>query len=99
MTSARRPAVAAQTEAALFCFGACVLAILALFSLFPATYHTETRILAQRNLVMPALGNPHRSVPIDSDTPTHSVSETILTRENLLALIADLDLPRRWDTE
>ena len=40
----------------------------------PRTYHTEVRILAQRNLVMPALGNPKRAVPIDSDTPTRAVS-------------------------
>jgi uncharacterized protein involved in exopolysaccharide biosynthesis len=70
-----------------------------LLRLSPRTYHTEARILAQRNLVMPALGNPKRAVPIDSDTPTRAVSETILTRDNLVALIKQIDLMDRWETE
>jgi uncharacterized protein involved in exopolysaccharide biosynthesis len=71
----------------------------ALIAILPRSYHTESRILAQRNLVMPALGNPRRAVPIDSDTPTRAVSETILTRDNLVALIKQLDLMDRWEGE
>jgi len=89
----RRP----RPAAAGFVLGAAAVA--GLVAMFPRTYHTETRILAQRNLVMPALGNPRRAVPIDSDTPTRAVSETILTRENLLALISDLKLQERWQAE
>jgi hypothetical protein len=70
-----------------------------LLRLVPRTYHTEVRILAQRNLVMPALGNPRRAVPIDSDTPTRAVSETILTRDNLVALIKQTGLMDRWESE
>jgi len=68
-------------------------------AIMPRSFHTESRILAQRNLVMPALGNPRRAVPIDSDTPTRAVSETIFTRDNLVALIKQLDLMDRWDSE
>src|SRR6185437_809628 len=35
----------------------------AIFVLYPRTYSTEVKILAQRNLVLPALGNPNRTVP------------------------------------
>jgi uncharacterized protein involved in exopolysaccharide biosynthesis len=70
-----------------------------LLRVLPKTYHTESRILAQRNLVMPALGNPKRAVPIDSDTPTRAVSETILTRDNLVALIKQADLMDRWENQ
>ncbi len=77
----------------------CVGGTAGLLHVLPKTYHTEARILAQRNLVMPALGNPRRAVPIDSDTPTRAVSETILTRDNLVALIKQADLMDRWETQ
>jgi uncharacterized protein involved in exopolysaccharide biosynthesis len=85
--------------AALLLFVLCLGGAFGLSRLAPRTYHTEARILAQRNLVMPALGNPRRAVPIDSDTPTRAVSETILTRDNLVALIKQTDLMDRWETE
>src|SRR5256885_12083123 len=47
-----------------------------LFVLYPRTYSTEAKILAQRNLVMSALGNPNRTVPRDADHPTKNVGDT-----------------------
>lgn len=73
-------------------FGASALAAVAL----PKTYQADVRILAQRNLVMAALGNPRRSIPNDSDAPTRGVSEAILDQENLVALVKEANLLDRW---
>lgn len=62
----------------------------------PRTYRSETRILAQRNLVMATLGNPNRSVPLDADAPTRSAAETVLKRDNLVSLIKQVNLLDEW---
>jgi capsular polysaccharide biosynthesis protein len=64
---------------------------------YPRTYSTEVRILAQRNLVLPALGNPNRAVPREADNPTKNVGDTILQHENLVALIKQVQLLDRWE--
>jgi hypothetical protein len=66
--------------------------------LLPRQYQAETKIMAQRNLVMPALGNPRRSVPTDSDAPTLLAREAILKRENLVAIIKQTNLTDRWES-
>ena len=77
-------------------FGAiCATAALAA-CLAPRQYDVETSILAQRNFVMPALGNPRRSVPAESDAPTRMAAEAVLNRANLVALVEQLDLERAW---
>ena len=68
-----------------------------LFFVLPRTWHTETRILAQRNLVMPALGNPRRAIPTESDAPTRSAAETVMKRDNLVALVKQTNLLDEWD--
>jgi uncharacterized protein involved in exopolysaccharide biosynthesis len=75
-----------------------IAATAALVVVLPRSYHTRCKILAQRNLVMPALGNPKRAVPIDSDTPTRAVSETILSHDSLVLLIKQLNLLDQWET-
>lgn len=66
--------------------------------LLPRTYHTETHILAQRNQVMAALGNPGRSGWLgDSDAPTRAASETVLRRDNLIALVKQTNLIDQWE--
>jgi capsular polysaccharide biosynthesis protein len=70
----------------------------ALFVLYPRTYSTEVKILAQRNLVLPALGNPNRTVPREADNPTKNVGDTILQHDNLVGLIKQVNLVDRWDT-
>lgn len=72
--------------------GSAVVALLVL----PRAYHTEAKILAQRNLVMPALGNPRRAVPSESDAPTKLATEAILKRDNLLAIIRQSNLMAEW---
>ncbi len=72
---------------------------LTLFGLlvFPKDYHVETELLAQRNLLMPALGNPSRNVPTDADAPTRAAPETVRRRDNLVSLIKQTNLQERWD--
>jgi uncharacterized protein involved in exopolysaccharide biosynthesis len=62
----------------------------------PRTYEAEVKLLAQRNLVVPALTNPTRAWPQDVDSPTRNVSNLIMRHENLVALCADLDLTDRY---
>ncbi len=64
----------------------------------PSTYNSQVKLLAHQDLVLPALGNPGRTVPRDADDPTRNVSEMILRRENLVALVKDADLVDRFDT-
>ena len=63
----------------------------------PRVYTVETRILAQRNVVIPLLGNPRRSVPTDSDAPTRAATEDVLRRDNLVAIVDETHLADRWE--
>jgi hypothetical protein len=64
--------------------------------MMPRTYHVESKILAQRNQVIAALGNPNRTVPRDADAPTRAASETVLRRDNLISLIKQTGLIDQW---
>lgn len=66
-------------------------------ALLPRTYHVDTRILAQRNGVMLALGNPRRAVPLDADSPLLLAKDVILSRENIGRLIVQTNLLERWE--
>jgi uncharacterized protein involved in exopolysaccharide biosynthesis len=88
----RRPLAAALT----FVLG--LAATAAVVSLSPRVYVSETKILAQRNVVIPSLSNPHRAVPADWDAPTtRAASESILRRDNLAAIAEETELPARWN--
>jgi uncharacterized protein involved in exopolysaccharide biosynthesis len=63
----------------------------------PRTFTADVKILAQKNLVLPALGNPGRAVPREADNPTKNVVDTVLRRENLVALVKSLNLMDWWD--
>jgi len=86
----RHPAVAAATFVA-----AVLTALLSLWAL-PKTYHVESKILTQKNQVMPGLANPNRSIPGEADAPTRAASDTVLRRENIIALIEQTDLIENW---
>jgi uncharacterized protein involved in exopolysaccharide biosynthesis len=86
----RRPALAA-TVLLLSCL---LTAAVALFA--PRVYTVSTRILVQRNVVIPLLGNPRRPLPTDWDVPTKGTSESILRRDNLTAIVKETDLVERW---
>jgi uncharacterized protein involved in exopolysaccharide biosynthesis len=62
----------------------------------PKTYRIEAQLLAQRNSVMAALGNPTRAIPAEADRPTRGAAEAILRRDNLVSLIRQTDLLKRW---
>jgi uncharacterized protein involved in exopolysaccharide biosynthesis len=64
---------------------------------WPRTFGAEARILAQHNLVLPALDNPGRSVPREADNPTKNAADQIKKRDNVVALVKQLDLIDRWD--
>jgi uncharacterized protein involved in exopolysaccharide biosynthesis len=64
--------------------------------LWPRVYEVDFRLLAQKNNLLPALGNPTRTVR-DNDSPTKNVQETVVQRDNLVALVKQVDLIDRWD--
>ena len=71
-------------------------ATVALLLVMPRTYRIEAQLLAQRNSVMPALGNPTRKVPFEADSPTRAAAETVLRRDNLLSVMKQADLFTHW---
>jgi uncharacterized protein involved in exopolysaccharide biosynthesis len=87
----RHPLVAAGT------FVLVVGLTLLQLALLPRYYHVEAELLAQRNLMMPALGNPGRNVPTDADAPTRAAPETVRRRDNLISLMKQTNLLERWD--
>lgn len=86
----RRPLLAGTV----FLLACLATAAVALFT--PRVYTVSTRILVQRNVVIPLLGNPRRPLPTDWDVPTKGTSESILRRDNLTALVKETDLVARW---
>ncbi len=71
-------------------------ATLGLVSILPKKYHVESTLLAQNNQVIAALGNPSRVFPREDVAPTRSVNETVLSRDNLVALVKQVGLVERW---
>jgi len=69
--------------------GLVLLAGLAL-SAFPKTYEVEARLLAQRNPVLSVRAD------LNQMEPTRAAVETILRRDNLLALMQQTDLLQEW---
>ncbi|HTO99006.1 MAG TPA: hypothetical protein VMK66_18275 [Myxococcales bacterium] len=61
----------------------------------PRTYHVESKLLAQRNQTIAALSNPGRSLGWD-DVPLRAATETVLRHDNLVSLVQQTDLVRRW---
>ena len=93
----RAPMRRSRLAAAVFAIAAIVSTATAL--LMPRVYAVDTKILTQRNLVMPSLGNPRSAVPMDSDAPTRAAADVILGRDNLVAIIKEADLVARWEAE
>jgi uncharacterized protein involved in exopolysaccharide biosynthesis len=77
-------------------FAAVAGATLGLVSLMPKKYHVESTLLAQNNQVIAALGNPSRVFPREDVAPTRSVSETVLSHDNLVSLVKQVGLVERW---
>jgi uncharacterized protein involved in exopolysaccharide biosynthesis len=86
----RRPRIATLT----LVVGLAVVSALAAF--LPRTYTVDIRFLAQRNVMLPALGNPGRSIPQEAGNLTHGVADTIMRRDNMVELAREVDLLERW---
>ncbi len=77
---------------------ASLLALVALaIAITPKHYMIETRFFAEKNFVMPALGNPKRVVPTESDSPTRLASEAVKKRTNLMEIVRQTKLMASWD--
>jgi uncharacterized protein involved in exopolysaccharide biosynthesis len=62
---------------------------------FPRTYHVESRLLANNNQLIRALGNPRSSLP--SEDPTRAARELIFAHDNLVSLIKQTNLMKSWE--
>jgi uncharacterized protein involved in exopolysaccharide biosynthesis len=85
-------AVVRRRRAAAASFASTLAAALLALAVLPRSDYTETKLLADKNLVMPALSNPQRKMPTESDTPTRLASEAIMNHTNLAAIVNSTDL-------
>lgn len=63
----------------------------------PRTYHVESTLLAQKNTQIAAIALGDRSVPDADDAPTRLVTQTVLRRDNLVALVQKTGLVKSWE--
>ncbi|MFL5395016.1 MAG: hypothetical protein ACJ79G_19485 [Myxococcales bacterium] len=82
----RRKALALFVFAAVF--GCAVLSLYVL----PKEYDSEVKLIGQRNQVISSLAVPGRNMPTDADAPARAVWDTIMRRDNLVALIEQTGL-------
>jgi len=61
--------------------------------LLPRKFYTETKLLADRNVVMPLLGNPGKPRTED-DRPNRMAYDLIMTQDNLARIARETDLIR-----
>lgn len=63
--------------------------------LLPRSYHAESRLLANNNELIRALGNPRSA--LRSEDPTRAARELIFAHENLVSLINQTNLMKSWE--
>jgi uncharacterized protein involved in exopolysaccharide biosynthesis len=61
----------------------------------PKIYNAQVKLLVQRDLVTPALSNPG-AIRHEADNPARNVSDMIMRRDNLVALVKETNLVDRW---
>jgi len=83
---ARRKGLALTVFTAVF--GCAVLSLYAL----PKEYDSDVKLLGQRNQVISSLAVPGRNMPTDADAPARAAFDTIMRRDNLVALIEQTGL-------
>src|SRR5438105_1804451 len=66
-------------------------ALLSLYAL-PKEYDSEVKLIGQRNQVISSLAVPGRNMPTDADAPARAAWDTIMRRDNLVALIEQTGL-------
>jgi uncharacterized protein involved in exopolysaccharide biosynthesis len=62
--------------------------------LMPRSYHAESKLLANQNQIIRALGNPRSSLP--NEDPTRAAREIVFARDNLVTLIKQTNLMKHW---
>ncbi len=78
-------------------FGMLLVAVAGTIAVTPKHYVIETKFFAEKNFVMPALGNPRRAVPSDGDSPTRLAQEAVMKRTNLMEIARKTKLLSYWD--
>ena len=78
-------------------FAALIVAVAAMIAVTPKHYIVETKFFAEKNFVMPALGNPNRNIPSDGDSPTRLAQEAVMKRTNLMEIARKTKLLSYWD--
>jgi uncharacterized protein involved in exopolysaccharide biosynthesis len=66
-------------------------------TLWPETWEVEAKLLVQGNEVMSSLVNPTRTIPREAEAPTRAAEEIVLRRDNLIAVIQEVDLMTEWE--
>ena len=89
-------AVRRRRRLALALFLGVVALTSAAVAVMPRHYLTQTKFFAQKNFVMPALNNPRRTVPGESDAPTKLAMDAVMKRENLIQVIRETNLMSTW---
>ena len=78
-------------------FAALLVAVAAMIAITPRHYVVETKFFAEKNFVMPALGNPTRQVPREGDSPTRLAQEAVMKRTNLMEIARKTKLLSYWE--
>jgi uncharacterized protein involved in exopolysaccharide biosynthesis len=84
----RRPKLAILTFVVVAALGLTVSATM------PRVYNSQVKLLAQADLVVPALTN--RAVPREAENPTRNVADQIMRRDNIVGLIKEANLVERY---
>lgn len=69
---------------------------LAVAFLAPRHYRVEAKLIADRNSMISNIGNPQRSIPTESETPTRLAAEAVKKRENVDRIIGETKLLSLW---
>lgn len=64
-------------------------------TLLPKHYIIATKMLADKNFLMPALIE-RRSLPSEGDAPTRLATEAVMNRENLQGIVRETNLVQAW---
>jgi uncharacterized protein involved in exopolysaccharide biosynthesis len=84
----RRPKLAILTFVVVAALGLTVSATM------PRVYNSQVKLLAQADLVVPALTN--RAVPREAENPTRNVADQIMRRDNIVGLVKEANLVERY---
>jgi len=78
------------------CFLAVLAAAVTSLWVLPKRWQVQARLLAQRNPVMWTLSNPGLPRPFDWDAPARAARETVLRRDNLVALCRQTNFVEKY---